>query len=99
MLYYFKARVPTFFFKLKFQFLKQFLHQPQAMFICYPTIYDMNILAFVLYMKILIEWEYPVYPDSIINLCRHVEINYVDKSTSPWQVYAIVDILDEVLRD
>jgi hypothetical protein len=36
------------------------LHQLQAMFICYPTIYDMTMLALVSYMKILIEWKYPV---------------------------------------
>jgi hypothetical protein len=47
--------------------LKQIWHQPQAMFICYPTIYDMTMLAFVSYMNILIEWKYPVYPDSILN--------------------------------
>jgi hypothetical protein len=38
------------------------------MFICYPMIYDMTMLALVSYMKILIEWKYPVYPDSILNL-------------------------------
>jgi hypothetical protein len=58
------------YFKIKnfdFRILKQFLHQPQAMFICYPTIYDMTMLACISYMKRLIEWKYPVYPDSILN--------------------------------
>jgi hypothetical protein len=36
------------------------------MFICYPTIYDITMLALVSYMKILIELKYPVYPDSIL---------------------------------
>jgi hypothetical protein len=36
------------------------------MFICYPTIYDMTMLEFVSYMKILFEWKHPVYPDSIL---------------------------------
>jgi hypothetical protein len=52
--------------------IKQFkcynMHQLQAMFICYPTIYDMTMLALVSYMKILIEWMYPVYPDSILDV-------------------------------
>jgi hypothetical protein len=70
MLYYFKARVSTFLnfnynFNFNFKMLYTFLHQLQAMFICYPTVYDM--LALVSYMKILIEWKYPVYPDSILN--------------------------------
>jgi hypothetical protein len=80
MLYYFKARVPTLFhfnlnLNLKFKILKQFLHQPQAMCICYPTIYDMTMLEFVSYIKILIEWKYPVYPDSILKgiLCLYLE--------------------------
>jgi hypothetical protein len=37
------------------------------MFICYPTINDMTILALISYMKIVIECKYPVYPDSILN--------------------------------
>jgi hypothetical protein len=37
---------------------KQFLHQLQAMFICYPTIYDMTMLALVSCVNILIEWKY-----------------------------------------
>jgi hypothetical protein len=60
MLYYFKARVPT------FLVIKTILHQLQAMFICYQTIYDKTILALVSYMNILIEWKYPVYPDNIL---------------------------------
>jgi hypothetical protein len=36
------------------------------MFICYPMIYDMTMLALVSYRNILIEWKYPVYPDSIL---------------------------------
>jgi hypothetical protein len=36
------------------------------MFICYPTIYDMPMLALASYMKILIEWKHFVYPDSIL---------------------------------
>jgi hypothetical protein len=60
MLYYFKARVPTSFnfnynFNFNFKMLKQFLHQPESMFICNPTIYDMTMLAFVSYKNILIE--------------------------------------------
>ena len=53
---------------------KQFLHQLQAMFICYPTIYDMTMLALASYMKILIEWKYMyiVYPDSILNFVAGV---------------------------
>jgi hypothetical protein len=39
------------------------------MYICYPTIYDMTMLALVSYMKILIGWKYPVYPDIILNKC------------------------------
>jgi hypothetical protein len=74
MLYYFKAKIPTFLsvnynFSLNFEILKQCLHQPQAMFICYPTIYDMTMLEFVSYVKILIEWKHRVYPDSILNPC------------------------------
>jgi hypothetical protein len=71
MLYYFKARVPIFLhlnLNLNFKIVKQFLHQLQAMFICYPTIYDMAMFSLVSYMKILIEWKYPVYPDSILNI-------------------------------
>jgi hypothetical protein len=60
MLYYFKASVPTFFN------LNLNLHQLQAMIICYPTIYDMILLALVSYIKILIEWKYPVFPDRIL---------------------------------
>jgi hypothetical protein len=72
MLYYFIARVSTFLninynFNFNFKSLKQFFHQLQAMFICYTPIYDMTMLALVSYMKILIEWKYPVYPDSILN--------------------------------
>jgi hypothetical protein len=37
------------------------------MCICYPTIYAMTMLALISYMKILIEWKYPVDPDSILN--------------------------------
>jgi hypothetical protein len=33
----------------------------QAMFICYPMIYDMTMLALASYMNILTEWKYPVY--------------------------------------
>jgi hypothetical protein len=44
------------------------------MFICYPMIYDMTMLSLVSYMKILIEWKYPVYPDSILNLSEHVDM-------------------------
>jgi hypothetical protein len=57
MLCYFKASVLTFFncnYNFHFNF-KIILHQLQAMFICYPTIYDMTMLALVSYMKILIE--------------------------------------------
>jgi hypothetical protein len=43
------------------------VYQPQAIFNCYPTIYDMPMLALVLYMKILIEGKHPVHPDSILN--------------------------------
>jgi hypothetical protein len=80
MLYYFKARAPTFLhfnynFNFNFQILKQFVHQLQAMFICYPTIYDMTMLALVSYMKILIEWKYPVYPDSILKF--DITIRYI----------------------
>jgi hypothetical protein len=51
ILYCFKARVPTFFFfnynfNVNFKILKQLLHQ-LPMFICYPTIYDMTMLALV----------------------------------------------------
>jgi hypothetical protein len=55
-----------------FKIVKQFLQQLQAMFICYPTIYDMTMLAIVSYMKTLIEWKHPVYPDSILNKQRMV---------------------------
>jgi hypothetical protein len=68
MIYYFKARVSTFLhlnLNLNFKILKLFLHHLQAMSICYPTIYDMTMLALVSYMLLLIEWKYPVYPDSI----------------------------------
>jgi hypothetical protein len=37
------------------------------MSICYPTIYDITMLALVSYMTILIEWKHPVYPDGILN--------------------------------
>jgi hypothetical protein len=40
----------------------------QAMFICYPTIYDITMLAPVSYVKILIELKHTVYPDSILNI-------------------------------
>jgi hypothetical protein len=43
------------------------------MFICYLTIYDMTILGLVSYMKILIKWNYPVYPDSVLNM-RYVRL-------------------------
>jgi hypothetical protein len=72
MLYYFKARLSTFLncntdFNFNFKMLNTFLYQLQAMYICYPTIYDMAMLALVSYMNILIEWKYSVYPDSILN--------------------------------
>jgi hypothetical protein len=51
---------------------KQCLHQPQAMFISYLTISDMTMLALVTYMKIMIEWKYPVYPYSRLVMCNHL---------------------------
>jgi hypothetical protein len=56
MLYYFKARVPTFLhinynFNFNIKMLRQSLHQLQAMFIGYPTIYDMTMLALVSCVK------------------------------------------------
>jgi hypothetical protein len=55
MLYYFKARVHTFLhfnynFNFNFKILKLCLHQLQAMSLCYPTIYDMTMLALVSHM-------------------------------------------------
>jgi hypothetical protein len=55
MIYYFKAMVSTFLhlnldLNLNFKILKLFMHQLQAMSICYPTIYDMTMLALVSYM-------------------------------------------------
>jgi hypothetical protein len=46
------------------------LLQLQAMCICYPMsmIYDMTMIALVSYINILIEWMYPVYPDSILKV-------------------------------
>jgi hypothetical protein len=89
MVYNFKAKVPTFFyfnynFNFNFKMLKHILHQLQAMFICYPTIYDLTMSTLVSHMKLIIEWKYPVYPDSIINAfpswCgfpRHVAIRII----------------------
>jgi hypothetical protein len=37
------------------------------MFIFYPTIYAMTMLTLVSYIKLVIEWKYPVYPDSTLN--------------------------------
>jgi hypothetical protein len=48
-------------------FLDIVLHQLQAMFIGYPMIFDMTILALVSYVEIMIDRLYRVYPDSIIN--------------------------------
>jgi hypothetical protein len=44
------------------------------MFICYPTIYDMSMLALVSYTQILIEWQYPVYPDSILKVQALIQV-------------------------
>jgi hypothetical protein len=70
MLNYFKVRVLTFLninlnLNLNVLIFKQLWHQLQATCICYPTIYDMTMLALAAYMKILIEWKHPVYPDRI----------------------------------
>jgi hypothetical protein len=80
MLYYFKARIPTFFnfnynFNFNFKIVK--LH---ALFICYTTIYYMTMLALVSYMKILIEWKHPVYPDSILKLNIHYKVHVCVKN-------------------
>jgi hypothetical protein len=42
------------------------------MFIGYPTIYGMSMLQLVLYMNILIELKYTVYPNT---LTYHYSIN------------------------
>jgi hypothetical protein len=67
-------------------------YQLQAMFICYPTIYHMTMLALVSYMKIMIEWKYPVYPDSILYMevsCRRWTRGY--KRQLRWN-YRVVDV-------
>jgi hypothetical protein len=68
MVYYLKQVYPTFHnLNFNFKVAKTIFHQRQAMFICYPTIYYLTNLALVSYMKLLIEWKYPVYHDSILS--------------------------------
>jgi hypothetical protein len=47
------------------------------MCICYPTIYDMTMLALASQLKILVEWKYPVYPDSILKKLTYIFPNYI----------------------
>jgi hypothetical protein len=61
-------------FNFNFVMLKKILHQLQDMFICYPMIYDMTMLALVSYMNMLIEWKHPVYPDSILKGCARINL-------------------------
>jgi hypothetical protein len=74
LLYYFKSRVLA---VKQFEYNKQLLNQLKTMFICYSAIYDMTMLSRISYMKILIEWKYPVYPDSILKeQCCHFGLRF-----------------------
>jgi hypothetical protein len=44
-----------------------FLHVKRHIVEDLTTLYEMTMLALVSCMKILIEWKYTVYPDSILN--------------------------------
>jgi hypothetical protein len=57
------------------------------MSICYPTIYDMTMLALVSYMSLLIEWEYPVYPDSILK-CVNLYLQGKPSGAPAWPLPA-----------
>jgi hypothetical protein len=69
MLYYFKARVPTC-FNFNFLISKPFFNQLQAMFICYPTIYDMTMLALVYKLK-----KHLIYADILDPRTQHTGSN------------------------
>jgi hypothetical protein len=58
------------------------------MFICYPTIYDMTMLALVSYMNILIEWKYPVYPDSILKCNKVLKGNSIVNGQHFYHLYS-----------